>query len=87
MMPLDQAVCNVLIHLVNVPAMLVSRARLVTLLVVVILLVQVEQLVMHLLANALVILVTQEQLAILAQQTTIEKVMELVLVSLYKQTF
>ena len=86
-MPLDQAVYNVQIHLVNVPAKLVSRARHVTLLVVAILLAQVEQLVMHLLANVPVILVTQEQRAILAQQTTIEKVMELVLVSLHKQTF
>ena len=86
-MPLDQAVYNVPIHLVNVPAKLVSRAPHVTLLVVVILLAQVEQLVMHLLANVPAILVTQEQHAILALQTTIEKVMELVLVSLYKQPF
>ena len=77
-MPLDQAVYNVQIHLVNVPAKLVSRARLVTLLVVVILLVQVEQRVMLLQGNALVTLVTLVPHVIPAPPITTEQAMELV---------
>ena len=58
-MPLVQVVCSVLIHLVNVPAMLVTKAPNVMLLVVVILLVQVVQHVMRQQVNVLVIVVIQ----------------------------
>ena len=58
-MPLDQVVCNVLIHQVNAPAMLDTKAPNVMLLVVVILLVQVVQHVMRQQVNVLVIVVIQ----------------------------
>ena len=64
-MPLVQAVYNVLIHLVNVPAMLAIREPNVMLLVVVILLVQVVQHVMRQQVNVLVIVVIQVPLVIL----------------------
>ena len=64
-MPLVQVVCNVLIHLVNVPAMLAIREQNVMLLVVVILLVQVVQHVMPQQANVLAILVTKALIVML----------------------
>ena len=82
-MPPAQVVCNVLIHLVNVPAMLVTKVPSVMLLVVVIPLDQVVQHVMHQQVNVLVILAIQVPHAILAIQITIEQVVELVQVSIY----
>ena len=82
-MPLDRVVYNVLIHLVNVPAMLVTKVPSVMLLVVVIPLDQVVQHVMHQQVNVLVILAIQVPHAILATQITIEQVAELVQVSIY----
>ena len=85
-MPLVQVVCNVLTHLVNVPAMLAIREPNVMLLVDVILLVQVAQHVMLLQVNVLVILDTQEPHVILVQPTTLEQVMEPVQVCLISLT-
>ena len=82
-MPPAQVVCNVLIHLVNVPAMLVTKVPSVMLLVVAIPLDQVVQHVMHQQVNVLVILAIQVPHAILAIQITIEQVAELVQVSIY----
>ena len=82
-MPLVQVVYNVLIHLVNVPAMLDTKALNVMLLVVVTPLAQVVQHVMHQQVNVLVILAIQVPHAILAIQITIEQVAELVQVSIY----
>ena len=58
-MPPAQVVCNVLIHLVNVPAMLATKVPNVMLLVVVHHLVLVEQHVMRPQVNVLAIVVTQ----------------------------
>ena len=80
-MRLDQAVCNVLILLANVPVTLVSKAPHVTLLVVVTLLVQVAQLVMPLQVNVLATQDTLEPPVIPVPLTTIEQVEEHVLVS------
>ena len=80
---LVQAVYNVLIHLVNVPAMLVTKVPSVMLLVVAIPLDQVVQHVMHQQVNVVVILAIQVPHAILAIQITIEQVAELVQVSIY----
>ena len=77
-MPPAQVVCNVLIHLVNVPAMLATKEQNVMLLVVVTLLVQVVQHVMLHLANVPATLDTLELHVILVPQTTIEQVVELV---------
>ena len=77
-MPLVQVVCNVLIHLVNVPAMLAIREQNVLLLVVVILLVQVVQHVMPQQANVLAILGIPAPHVILVPPITTEQVMELV---------
>ena len=76
-MPLVLAVCNVLIQQDNVPVMLVIRVLNVTLLVVVMALVQVEQHVMLLLVNALAILDTQEPHVIPVRQITTKQVMVL----------
>ena len=76
-MPLVQAVCNVLIQQDNVPVMLVIRVLNVTLLVVVMALVQVVQHVMLLLVNALAILDTQEPHVIPVQQITTKRVVVL----------
>ena len=86
-MLLVPAICNVLIQLVNVPAMLASKARHVIQLVVATLLVPVGQLVMLLQASALAILVILERHVIPVPPTTIEKVMELVQVILWKEIF
>ena len=87
-MLLVPAICNALIQLVNVPAMLASKARHAIQLVVAILLVQVGQLVMLPLANVLAVLVILEQHVIPVLPTTIEKVMELVQVLiLWKELF
>ena len=80
-MPLDQAVCNVQIHLANVHAMPAIKALHVTLLAVVILLVQVEQPVMPLQVNVLVTLVILALHVIHVLLTTIEQFLELVQVS------
>ena len=80
---LVQAVYNVLIHPVNVPAMLATKEQNVMLLVVVTQLVQVVQHVMHRQANVLAILATQEPHVTLVLQITIEQVVELVQVSTY----
>ena len=79
---LVQAVYNVLIHLVNVPAMLVTKVPSVMLLVVAIPLDQVVQHVMHQQVNVLVILAIQVPHAILVLRITIEQVVELVQVGL-----
>ena len=84
-MPLVQVVCNVLIHLVNVPAMLAIREPNVMLLVVVILLVQVVQHVMPQQANVLAILGIQAPHVILVPPITTEQVMELVQVRLLNE--
>ena len=84
-MPLVQVVCNVLIHLVNVPAMLAIREQNVLLLVVVILLVQVVQHVMPQQANVLAILGIQAPHVILVPPITTEQVMELVQVRLLNE--
>ena len=76
-MPLVQAVCNVLIQQDNVPVMLAIRVPNVMLLVVVIQQVQVVQHVMLLLANALAKLDTQELHVIHVRQITTKQVMVL----------
>ena len=81
-MPLDQVVCNVLIHQVNAPAMLDTKAPNVMLLVVVIPLVQVAQHVISQQVNVLAILDTLEPLVTPVLQITTEQVAELVQVSL-----
>ena len=81
------AICNALIQRVNVHAMLASKALHVMQLVVAILLVPVGQLVMLLQASALAILVILERHVIPVLPTTIEKVMELVQVILWKELF
>ena len=58
-MPLELAVCSVLIQLVNVPAKMATKAPNVMLLVVVIPLVQVAQHVMRQRVNVLAIVVIQ----------------------------
>ena len=80
-MPLVQAVYNVLIQLVNVLAMLVTKAPNVMLLVVVTLLGLAVRHVISRLDNVLVKLGTPVSHVILVQQITIEQVMELVQVS------
>ena len=82
-MPLDQVVCNVLIPLVFVLAMLDIKGQIAMLLVVVILLGRAVQHVISRLDNVLVKLAIQVSLAILVQQTTIEQVMELAQVRFY----
>ena len=64
-MPPAQVVCNVLIHLVNVPAMLATKEQNVMLLVVVTLLVQVVQHVMLPQVNVLAKVVIRVQRVIL----------------------
>ena len=76
------AVCSVLIHLVNVPVMLDTKAPNVMLLVVVIPLVQVAQHVISQQVNVLAILDTLEPLVTPVLQITTEQVAELVQVSL-----
>ena len=83
MIALAQVVCNVLIPLVFVLAMLDIKGQIAMLLVVVILLVQAVQHVISRLDNVLVKLAIQVSLAILVQQTIIEQVMELVQVRFY----
>ena len=80
-MPLVQAVYNVLIQLVNVLAILVTKAPNVMLLVVVTLLGLVALHVISRLDNVLVKRGTPVSHVILVQQITIEQVMELVQVS------
>ena len=82
-MALAQVVCNVLIPLVFVLAMLDIKGQIAMLLVVVILLGRAVQHVISRLDNVLVKLATQVSLAILVQQTTIEQVMELAQVRFY----
>ena len=81
-MQLVQAVYSVLIHLVNVPVMLDTKAPNVMLLVVVIPLVQVAQHVISQQVNVLAILDTLEPLVTPVLQITTEQVAELVQVSL-----
>ena len=76
-MLLVQVVYNVLIQVGSVPAMLASKALLVTLRVGVTPLGQVEQRVMLHQGSVLAILATLEQLVIPVPPTTIEKAMEL----------
>ena len=76
-MPPAQVVCNVLIHLVNVPAMLATKEQNVMLLVVVTLLVQVVQHVMLPQVNVLAIQDTQEPHAIPVLPITTKQVMVL----------
>ena len=76
-MLLDQPFLNVLIQLVNVPAMLDIREPNVMLLVVVIPLVQAALNAVSQQVNVLAKQDTQEQHVILVIQTTIEQVMEL----------
>ena len=83
MIALAQVVCNVLIPLVFVLAMLDIKGQIAMLLVVVILLGRAVQHVISRLDNVLVKLAIQVSLAILVQQTTIEQVMELAQVRLY----
>ena len=78
-----QVVCNVLILLVFVLAMLDIKGQIVMLLVVVILLGQAVRHVISRLGNVLVKLAIQVSLAILVQQTIIEQVMELAQVRFY----
>ena len=78
-----QVVCNVLIPLVFVLAMLDIKGQIAMLLVVVILLGQAVRHVISRLGNVLVKLAIQVSLAILVQQTTIEQVMELAQVRFY----
>ena len=80
-MPLVQVLCNVLILVVNVPVMLGIRVPNVMLHVVVTLQAQVEQPVMLPPGNVLVTLDTQGQHVIHVLQTTTERVMALVAVS------
>ena len=80
-MPLVQAVYNVLIQLVNVLAMLVTKAPNVMLLVVVTLLGLAVRHVISQLDNVLVKLGTLVSHVIPVRQITIEQVMELVQVS------
>ena len=82
-MALAQVVCNVLIPLVFVLAMLDIKGQIAMLLVVVILLGRAVQHVISRLDNVLVKLAIQVSLAILVQQTTIEQVMELAQVRFY----
>ena len=77
-MALVQVVCNVLIQLVNAPAILDTKAPSVILLVAVMPLVQVVQHVMLHLANVPATLDTLELHVILVPPTTIEQVVELV---------
>ena len=83
MIALAQVVCNVLIPLVFVLAMLDIKGQIAMLLVVVILLGRAVQHVISRLDNVLVKLAIQVSLAILVQQTTIEQVMELAQVRFY----
>ena len=83
MIALAQVVCNVLIPLVFVLAMLDTKGQIVMLLVVVILLVQAVRHVISQLDNVLVKLAIQVSLAILVQPTIIEQVMELAQVRFY----
>ena len=83
MIALAQVVCNVLIPLVFVLAMLDIKGQIAMLLVVVILLGRVVLHVISRLDNVLVKLAIQVSLAILVQQTTIEQVMELAQVRFY----
>ena len=76
------AVCSVLIHLVNVPVMLATKAPNVMLLVVVIPLVQVVQHVISQQVNVLAIQDTQELHVTPVLPTTTEQVVELVQVSI-----
>ena len=80
-MLLDQPFLNVLIQLVNVPAMLDIREPNAMLLVVVIPLVQAALNAVSQQVNVLAILATQVQHVILALQITTEQVVELVQVS------
>ena len=82
-MLLDQAIHNVLIQLVNVPAMLDTKALNVMLLVVVTPLAQVVLHVMLLQVNVLAILATQVPHVILVLRIIIEQVEELVQVSFF----
>ena len=81
-MQLVQAVYSVLIHLVNVPVMLDTKAPNVMLLVVVIPLVQVAQHVISQQVNVLAIQDTQEPHVTLVLPITTEQVVELVQVSI-----
>ena len=81
-MQLVQVIYNVLIQLVNVLVMPVTKVPSVMLLVVAIPLDQVVQHVLHQQVNVVVILAIQVPHAILALQTTIEQVVELVQVGL-----
>ena len=81
-MLLAQVVCNVQIQVGSVPAMLASKASLVTLPVGVTPLGQVEQRVMLRQGSVHVILATLEPPVIPVPPTTIEKAMELVQVTL-----
>ena len=83
MIALAQVVCNVLIPLVFVLAMLDIKGQIAMLLVVVILLGRAVQHVISRPDNVLVKLAIQVSLAILVQQTTIEQVMELAQVRFY----
>ena len=82
-MPPAQVVCNVLIHLVNVPAMLATKEQNVMLLVVVTLLVQVVQHVMLPQVNVLAIQDTQEPHVALVLPIIIKQVVERVQVSIH----
>ena len=82
-MPLAQVVCNVLIHLVNVPAMLATKEQNVMLLVVVTLLVQVVQHVMLPQVNVLAIQDTQEPHVALVLPIIIKQVVVRVQVSIH----
>ena len=83
MIALAQVVCNVLIPLVFVLAMLDIKGQIAMLLVVVILLGRAVQHVISRLDNVLVKLAIQVSLAILVQPTIIEQVMELAQVRFY----
>ena len=82
-MPPAQVVCNVLIHLVNVPAMQATKEQNVMLLVVVTLLVQVVQHVMLPQVNVLAIQDTQEPHVALVLPIIIKQVVERVQVSIH----
>ena len=82
-MPPAQVVCNVLIHLVNVPAMLATKEQNVMLLVVVTLLVQVVQHAMLPQVNVLAIQDTQEPHVALVLPIIIKQVVERVQVSIH----
>ena len=83
MIALAQVVCNVLIPLVFVLAMLDIKGQIAMLLVVVILLGQAVRHVISRLGNVLVKLAIQVSLVILVQQTIIEQAMELAQVRFY----